>query len=180
MSPHERSGSSFSWPGTRHGFVVFMAWSKAWNLSLIASRLVSPPNGGSINHNMSHSPHLYGYAVAVAIAVVIGMGWQAGWRLKSPDQPQTTAPVSSVTGSGRAILAAPAPATPAASSCDVAREAFLNGTETDIINSMSGVLADKTAHDTARQFAKFYNGRDKANKSKQETDMKIVEFYCSL
>ncbi|HZW43237.1 MAG TPA: hypothetical protein VFF32_02430 [Dermatophilaceae bacterium] len=45
---------------------------------------------------------------------------------------------------------------------------------------MNGVLADKTAHDTARQFAKFYNARDKANKSKQETDIKTVQFYCSL
>ena len=127
---------------------------------------------------MSHSPHLYGYLAAVVIAYL--MGAHVLTLDLGPDQPQATAPVSSVTGAGSVMLTAPAPATPAASSCDVAREAFLTGTEADIVKSMNGVLADRTAHDTARQFAKFYNGRDRANKSKQETDIKIVQFYCSL
>jgi hypothetical protein len=81
---------------------------------------------------------------------------------------QDTAPVSSVTGAGSVMLAAPAPATPSASSCDVAREAFLTGTEANIINSMNGVLADRTAHNTARQFAKFYNGRDRPTSSNRK------------
>ena len=38
----------------------------------------------------------------------------------------------------------------------------MTGTEADIVNSMKGVPADRTAHDTARQVAKLYNTRDRA------------------
>jgi len=131
---------------------------------------------------MSHSPTLYGYPVAIVIGILIGSGHlsitpriSASASVPSP----AAAPASPDIGTGSASSAS-APATPAATSCDVAREAFLTGTEADIINSMNGVLADRTAHDTARQFAKFYNGRDRANKSKQEMDIKTVQFYCSL
>jgi len=135
---------------------------------------------------MSHSPTLYGYPVAIVIGIFIGILIGSGQLSITPRISASTsvprpanAPASPDIGTGSASSAS-APATPAATSCDVAREAFLTGTEADIINSMNGVLADRTAHDTARQFAKFYNGRDRANKSKQEMDIKTVQFYCSL
>ena len=132
---------------------------------------------------MSHSPTLYGYPVAMVIGILIGSGYlsitpQFSGSASVPKSANSAA--SSVGGAGSALRAAAALAAPAASSCDVAREAFLTGTDADIVNSMNCVLADRTAHDTARQFAKFYNGRDKANKSKQEMDIKTVQFYCSL
>jgi hypothetical protein len=125
---------------------------------------------------MSHSPHLYGYAAAVVIAYLIGAQILTV-NYGSANVPRSSA-APSVIGTGSVMLAAPAlaPATPAASSCDVAREVLLTGSEADITASMKALVADKTVNATARQLAHDYIGRDKASKSAQER----IQFFCGL
>ncbi len=43
---------------------------------------------------------------------------------------------------------------------------------------MEAVRTDETADDTAREFARYYNGRDSASPSRQDKDLKIVKDSC--
>ena len=45
---------------------------------------------------------------------------------------------------------------------------------------MKAIAEDKATDDTAREYAGYYANRDAANKSAQEKEIPIIEFYCSL
>jgi hypothetical protein len=42
---------------------------------------------------------------------------------------------------------------------------------------MNAITQDKTANGTARQYAGYHAGRDTANKSVQEKEIPIIQFY---
>jgi hypothetical protein len=70
-------------------------------------------------------------------------------------------------------------ATPAASTCDVTREALLTGTQAEINASMKALMADKTADATAREYADYYLNRDKAEPDMQKMDISLIRMACS-
>lgn len=131
--------------------------------------------------------YLIGYCVALSCGFLIG-GWsQGGWTVQH--NPPCARPAlrcaystSPSAGPQRAMATMPKMAltTSVAASCDVLREAILTGSKEDIVAGMNAVLADRMAHDTAREFAKYYTDRDSANESRQRKDLPIVQFYCSL
>lgn len=64
-----------------------------------------------------------------------------------------------------------APAKPKASTCDMAREAILTGSPTQIKKAMKALVADKKADADARESAQKYL---------HETDKDLKEMYTSL
>jgi len=73
-----------------------------------------------------------------------------------------------------------APAKPKASSCDVAREAILTGSQAQINKAMKALVADKSADATAREYARYYIGRDKGDKDMREMDVSLIQTACML
>jgi hypothetical protein len=69
---------------------------------------------------------------------------------------------------------------PAASTCDVTREALLTGTQAEITASLKALMADKTADATAREYADYYLNRDKASPDMREMDIGLIRMSCSL
>ncbi|HYN65474.1 MAG TPA: hypothetical protein VES93_01215 [Ornithinibacter sp.] len=67
-----------------------------------------------------------------------------------------------------------------ASTCDVAREAILTGTAKEIKASFTALIKDKKADATAREYARYYLGRDKGDKDLQEMDVSLIQTACSL
>jgi hypothetical protein len=70
-------------------------------------------------------------------------------------------------------------AAPAASTCDVTREALLTGTQAEINASMKALMADKTANATAREYADYYLNRDKTEPDMQKMDISLIRMACS-
>lgn len=70
-----------------------------------------------------------------------------------------------------------------ASSCDVAREALLTGTPAQINSAMAGLVADRTADGTAREYADYYLHRDAppayGSKDLRSMDITLVRTACS-
>lgn len=143
------------------------------------SRFHAPsPIGGIISHSVSWNGHsLVGYS----LALLIGMGFVGLYVPKvdewvnvmahAPAPANTKAPAPATTTS---------PASTASSPCQQLQEDILNGTELKIVNDMNQIVIDKTANATARQYAGYYTGRDAANKSVQEKEIPIVQFYCNV
>lgn len=71
-------------------------------------------------------------------------------------------------------------AAPAASTCDVTREAFLTGTQAEINASLKALMADKTADSTAREYADYYLNRDKGEPEMQKMDVTLIRMSCSI
>jgi len=87
------------------------------------------------------------------------------------------APAKTVTVTVQPPAAAePAPGT---SSCEKAREAILTGSHENIVASMQGLIADKTAPSVAREYARYYVGRDAGQKDMQEMDIGLIQMACS-
>ena len=77
----------------------------------------------------------------------------------------------------------PAPtseAAPVATTCDIAREALLTGTPTSITAAMKALIADKSAPATAREYASYYNVRDKDNKDLRTMDVSLIQMSCTV
>lgn len=74
----------------------------------------------------------------------------------------------------------PEPAEEKATTCDVARESILTGSPADITKAMKGLAADKKADATAREYARYYTGRDKGDKDMQEMDIGLIQMSCSV
>lgn len=74
-----------------------------------------------------------------------------------------------------------APSAPAAavSTCDAAREAILTGTSAQISKAMAALVADKTAPATAREYARYYTGRDKGDPAMREADVALIQAACA-
>jgi hypothetical protein len=70
----------------------------------------------------------------------------------------------------------PAPAA-AASTCDVAREAFLTGTPEQIEAAMRALIADRTADATAREYAQKYLEEDNADL--KDMNKSLIQMSCS-
>jgi hypothetical protein len=66
-----------------------------------------------------------------------------------------------------------------ASSCDIAREALLTGTQSDIDAAMAGLMADKAADATAREYADYYLHRDAGEPQMREMDVSLIRMSCS-
>ena len=87
---------------------------------------------------------------------------------------------SKALASAEASLAAAAPAAPAAtSSCAVVKEALLTGTPAQIHAGMLALIADKSANQTAREYASYYTDRDKDQKELLKMDASLIQTACS-
>ena len=114
---------------------------------------------------------------AVAVLALAGCSTGSG-SAPLPQAPATSAPAP----------AAPAPTaevpvadpTPAATTCDIAREALLTGTPADITAAMKALIADKSAPATAREYASYYNVRDKDSKQFREMDVSLIQMSCTV
>lgn len=66
-----------------------------------------------------------------------------------------------------------------ASSCDVAREALLTGTPAQIAAAMRGLIADRAADGTAREYADYYLHRDATDPGMRSMDIGLIRMSCS-
>jgi hypothetical protein len=92
-------------------------------------------------------------------------------------------PTSTTVASGAVKTAPTVPTTepaPAASTCDVTREALLTGTQAEISASLKALMADKTADATAREYADYYLNRDKTSPDMREMDIGLIRMSCSV
>ena len=89
------------------------------------------------------------------------------------------APAKTVTVTVTAEPPAAAQPAPGGSSCDKAREAILTGSPADINASMKALIADTTAPSIAREYARYYTGRDAGQKDMQEMDITLIQSACS-
>jgi hypothetical protein len=133
--------------------------------------------------------HLIGYPVAVILAMTIGAAGASGSStatVAAQSVPTVTATVAGPVVTETVTAPAPEPvaaepAAPAAtgSSCDNAREAILTGTTAGITKTFKALVADKTADATAREYARYYLGRDKDSKQFREMDVSLIQMSCS-
>jgi len=120
---------------------------------------------------------------AVAVLALAGCSTGSG-SAPLPQAPATSAPAAPAPDPP----AAPAPTaevpvadpTPAATTCDIAREALLTGTPADITAAMKALIADKSAPATAREYASYYNVRDKDSKQFREMDVSLIQMSCTV
>lgn len=66
------------------------------------------------------------------------------------------------------------------STCDDVREAILTGAQSGITSAMNKLVADRSADTTAREYARYYLGRDKSDKDMRELDIGLIQSACSL
>ena len=64
------------------------------------------------------------------------------------------------------------------STCDAAREAFLSGTDDDIVAALEALQADRTAPAEAREYADYYLHGDVANPEQLEIDKDMILSAC--
>ncbi len=64
--------------------------------------------------------------------------------------------------------------TPAVSTCDLAREAFLTGTEQDQERALKALQKDRSADGISREYAKYWLGRDKDSPDMRELDESLI------
>ena len=65
------------------------------------------------------------------------------------------------------------------STCDDVREAILTGAQSGITSAMNKLVADRSADTTAREYARYYLGRDKSDKDMRELDIGLIQSACS-
>lgn len=90
--------------------------------------------------------------------------------------PTTPEALASAEASIAAAATAPADA---ASPCAAVKEALLTGTPAQIHAGMLALIADKTANQTAREYASYYTDRDKDQKDLQKLDATLIQTSCS-
>jgi len=122
------------------------------------------------------------YLIGYTVAIVITFLTRAKMVTVHESAPGSTSVISSLLGTGWTSWKDPgaAAATPSASSCDLAPEASLTGSRAGIVDAMNALVADKRLEATAREHAGNYRGRDASNKSRQDKEITIIEFYCDL
>lgn len=86
-------------------------------------------------------------------------------------------PATTVTVAGPAPAPAADPA-PSGDSCGNAKEAILTGSQADIDRTLLALQNDKGANSTAREYARYYLGRDKGQKDLQELDITLIQSVC--
>lgn len=98
----------------------------------------------------------------------------------SGDGDKDALPQATPTATAEESTAAPKEAEPKASTCDVAREAFLTGSPADITKALKALIKDKKADATAREYADYYLNRDKGQPDLQDMDKTLIQSACSL
>jgi hypothetical protein len=68
----------------------------------------------------------------------------------------------------------------AATTCDVVREALLNGTPAEVEAWMKAPVADKSPDATAREYADYWLNRDADSPDMRETDESLIRMSCSI
>ena len=116
--------------------------------------------------------------IAIALFAALGLSACASTSSPLPQAPAVSASVA-VSEPPPPPPADPTTAAPAPSTCDLAREAILTGTPADITKAMNALVADKTANATAREYARYYTGRDKDSKDLREMDVSLIQMSCS-
>ena len=93
----------------------------------------------------------------------------------------TSRPIPQGTVATKTVVPKAATAKPAAtvSTCDAVREAILTGTQAEIDKAMGALVKDKTADATAREYARYYLGRDKKNPQMREADVSLIQLSCT-
>lgn len=107
-------------------------------------------------------------AIALVAAAAILSGCATGAIPQDDDALGVAADVSS-----------PKKKAPKVSSCDQAREAFLTGSEADVRKALKRLKADRKADATAREYAKYYLGRDRNDRAMRELDESLISTSCS-
>jgi hypothetical protein len=113
----------------------------------------------------------------VVATVALALTMTACGAATSPDGDALPQATSSAVEDAAATEEAPAEK---ASTCDVAREAILTGSAKEIKASFKALVKDKKADATAREYARYYLGRDKSDKDLQEMDIALIQTSCSL
>lgn len=72
------------------------------------------------------------------------------------------------------------PATLKISSCNQAREAFLTGSKADQVKALKRLQKDKKADAVAREYARYWLGRDKADPKMRELDETLISSACAI
>ena len=125
--------------------------------------------------------------IATGMFLVVGLSACGSTSQPLPQGPKPVAtsqaaePAAPAAPAAKPAAAEPAPApepVEKASTCDIAREALLTGSATDKKNAMNALIADKTADATAREYAQYYNVRDKNDKDMQEMDKSLIQMSC--
>ena len=144
--------------------------------------------------------HVIGYTTTALVALVIGVS--AGGAGSDSSAATTNAsgvapniPTITKTVEGPAVTvtkaSTPAPAAtttteaateeaPSGDTCENAREAILTGTPAEINKAMKALVADKKADSTAREYARYYLGRDKHDADMREMDISLIQMSCSI
>ena len=110
-------------------------------------------------------------AAAIAGLMLTACGAASSPLPQAADTPAAEAP---------ADTPAAEPAAPAASTCDVVREAFLTGTVKKQTSALKKLKADKTADAIAREYAGYWLIRDAKSKSLRELDQTLIVSACSF
>lgn len=123
-------------------------------------------------------------AGVVLIIIASSGGGSSKGSAPLPQAPVAAAPAApavteALVAEAPPVAEAPAPE-PAASTCDKAREAILTGTTAGITKAMKALVADKTAPATAREYARYYTGRDKNDKQLREMDVSLIQMSCTV
>lgn len=67
----------------------------------------------------------------------------------------------------------------AGSTCTAVREAILTGSKARIARAMRALIKDRRAPMVAREYARYYLGRDAGDPSMQELDIGLIQMSCS-
>ncbi len=123
--------------------------------------------------------------VAFTISVIVNIA-AAAVIDSIPTTPEALASAGASIAEAAPAASAPAAKTPAkaaaaeaGASCAVVREALLTGTPAEITTGMRALIADKSADQTAREYASYYVGRDKNQKDLQKMDVSLIQLACS-
>jgi hypothetical protein len=98
------------------------------------------------------------------------------------DTPVTVAPAALAAAkkdTGNIVPQATTTAPATVSSCDVAREALLTGTPAQVAAAMRGLIADRAADGTAREYADYYLHRDATDPGMRSMDIGLIRMSCS-
>jgi hypothetical protein len=117
----------------------------------------------------------------LAVAVLAGLAACAGPAAKPITQAGATQTTVTAPPAQAAMVTTTTTAAPAAvaSSCDLVREALLTGTQADIDNAMAGLIADRAADGTAREYADYYLHRDATEPSMRSMDVSLIRMSCA-
>lgn len=114
--------------------------------------------------------------LALALTVALSGCGPAGTPI--PQEPSGK-PVAA-TAATRVIPPKPLPRKPVVSSCDAVREAFLTGTQPQLLAALKRLKLDRSADGTAREYADYYLTRDAKDKDVREMDRGLIVMSCGV